>query len=93
MNVIVTDQPWEEGTYMKTFTIDDENNITAFATREEAAATTTTPFDCFASQNELAELAAAWPADRLVAIWNGLPGTPARGNPLLRNVQVFGRLG
>jgi hypothetical protein len=43
---------------MTTFTIDSENNITAFGTPEEAAATTTTPFDTFASQKELAELAA-----------------------------------
>ena len=35
---------------MTTFTIDSENNITAFGTPEEAAATTTTPFDTFASQ-------------------------------------------
>jgi hypothetical protein len=59
---------------MKTFTIDEQNNITAFGTQEEAAATTTTPFDTFASQKDLAELAAGWPAERLVAIWNSLPG-------------------
>jgi hypothetical protein len=59
---------------MKTFTIDEQNNITAFATQEEAAATTTTPFDSFASQKDLADLAAGWPAERLVAIWNSLPG-------------------
>jgi Protein of unknown function (DUF3489) len=59
---------------MKTFTIDSDNNITAFGTQEEAAATTTTPFDSFASQKELAALATQWPAERLVAIWNSLPG-------------------
>jgi hypothetical protein len=38
-----------------------------------------TPFDSFASQKELAELAAGWPAERLVAIWNSLPGvTPVK---------------
>ena len=43
------------------------------------AAATATPFDTFASQKELAELAAAWPAERLVAIWNSLPGvTPVK---------------
>src|ERR1017187_4967823 len=61
-------------TIMKTFTIDEQNNITAFGTQEEAAATTTTPFDSFASQKDLADLAAGWPAERLVAIWNSLPG-------------------
>jgi len=59
---------------MTTFTIDTENNITAFGSAEEAAAATTTPFDSFASQKELAELAAAWPTERLVAIWNSLAG-------------------
>jgi hypothetical protein len=67
-------------TIMTTFTIDSDNNITAFASAEEAAATTTTPFDSFASKQELAELAAAWPAERLMAIWNSLPGvTPVKG--------------
>jgi len=61
-------------TIMTTFTIDSDNNITAFGTPEEAAAATTTPFDSFTSEKELAALAAAWPAERLVAIWNSLPG-------------------
>ena len=74
MNVIVTVSRGKERTYMKTFTIDTENNISAFATPEEAAATTTTPFESFASQKELAQLAGAWSAERLVAIWNSLPG-------------------
>ena len=60
-----------------TFTIDAENNITAYATPEEAAAATATPFDSFSSQKELGELAKAWPAERLVAIWNSLPGVTA----------------
>ena len=57
-----------------TFTIDNENNISAHSTPEEAAAATTTPFDIFGNQTELAELAKAWPPERLVAIWNSLPG-------------------
>ena len=57
-----------------TFTIDNENNITAHGTPEEAAATTATPFDSFASQKELAKLAAAWPTERLVEVWNGFAG-------------------
>jgi hypothetical protein len=59
---------------MTTFTIDEQNNITAFATQEEAAAATATPFDSFSSQQELTELSKAWPAERLVAVWNSLPG-------------------
>jgi hypothetical protein len=57
-----------------TFTIDTDNNISAFATQEEAAATITTAYEVFTSEKELAQLAAAWPAERLVAIWNSLPG-------------------
>ena len=64
---------------MTTFTIDTENNITAHSTPEEAAATAT-PFDSFSSQQELVGLAAGWPAARLVAIWNSLPGVePVKG--------------
>src|ERR1017187_3709993 len=47
---------------MKTFTIDNENNISVFAGPEEAAAATTTPFDSFASEKDLAELIAGQPA-------------------------------
>ena len=59
---------------MKTFTIDAENNITVFSSRKEAAAASTTPFDAFANQNEFAELTADWPMQRLMEIWNGIPG-------------------
>jgi len=62
-----------------TFTIDNDNNITAHGTPAEAAAATVTPFDSFSSQQELADLAKAWPGDRLITIWNSLPGvTPAK---------------
>jgi hypothetical protein len=43
---------------MTTFTIDNDNNITAHGNPEEAAAATAAPFDSFASQKELAELVA-----------------------------------
>ena len=59
---------------MKTFTIDNDNNISVFATQEEAAAASSTPFDSFASPQELSDLAAQWPAERLLAVWNSLPG-------------------
>ena len=59
---------------MTTFTIDNDNTITAFGSAAEAAAASTTPFDSFASSKELAELVAGWPPERVVAIWNSLPG-------------------
>ena len=65
---------------MKTLTIDTENNITAHGTPEEAAAANATPFDSFSSQKELAELVAGWPPERLVDVWNSLPGVgPVKG--------------
>src|ERR1039458_8190208 len=79
MNVSVTVTPCQERTQMKRFTIDNDNNITGSATQEEAAAATATPFDSFASQQELADLTAQWPGERLLAVWNSLPGvTPVK---------------
>jgi hypothetical protein len=64
---------------MQTFTIDTDNNICAFTTQGEAAATGI-PVDTFSSQKGLSQLAGTWPAERLVAIWNSLPGvTPVKG--------------
>lgn len=61
---------------MMTFVIDAENNIIALASQQEAEAA---EGELFASQQELAELAAAWPARRLVEIWNSIPGlTPVK---------------
>ena len=59
---------------MTMFTIDKENAIAAFGSAEEAAAASTTPFESFANPKQLAELIADWPTERLVAIWNSLPG-------------------
>src|SRR5882724_4453769 len=59
---------------MTTYTIDTENSITAFATKQEAG-----EGESFSSQQELASLVAEWPADRLIEIWNGIPGlTPVK---------------
>ena len=74
MNVIAAASRRKEMTYMKTFTIDIDNGISAFATLEEAAAALNTPFESFSSQKELATLAAKWPAERLAEIWNSLAG-------------------
>jgi hypothetical protein len=80
IDVMTAQSVAQRRTIMTTFTIDEQNNITAFATPEEAATTTATPFDTFASEHELAELAAAWPPERLVAVWNSLPGVkPVKG--------------
>jgi len=80
MNVSVTVNREKERTYMKTFAIDDDNNITAFPTPDHAEAAVGAGFQPFTSQNQLAQLASAWPAERLVEIWNSLPGVkPVKG--------------
>lgn len=56
---------------MKSFNIDTENNITAFATGKEAKAA---GGQAFRSEAALYKLTASWPATRLVEIWNSIPG-------------------
>jgi hypothetical protein len=87
---VMTAQRAGQGETNMTYTIDEQNNITAFATAEEAAAATAAPFDTFTSEQELAQLAASWPAERLLAIWNSLPGvTPVKK---LKNPKTAARL-
>jgi len=80
---------------MTIFTIDEQNNITAFAGQEDATAANTTPSDTFGSERELAELVAGWPAVRLVALWNSLPGvTPVKSfkSPKAAATRVWKRI-
>jgi len=80
---------------MNTFTIDADNNITACQTPDQAAAAVAAGAQSFASQQELAELAAAWPAERLVAVWNSLPGnTPVQKfkNPKTAIARIWTRI-
>ena len=63
---------------MPTFTIDTENNITAFTSLKEAEGSGAGA-ETFRSPEELAALASDWPGIRLVEIWNGLAGvTPVQ---------------
>ena len=65
---------------MTTFTIDTDNNITAFSTPDHAEAAIGAGAQAFASKEELEKLATEWPAERRVAIWNSLPGVkPVKG--------------
>jgi hypothetical protein len=59
---------------MATFNIDAENSITALDSQQADF-----EGEIFASQTELADLAAKWPANRLIEVWNGIPGlTPVK---------------
>src|SRR5260370_23774096 len=64
---------------MTTFSIDTENNITAFASVKEARDSHIEQAEYFNSQEELSKLAVSWPAARLIEIWNSLAGvTPVK---------------
>ena len=56
---------------MATFTIDSDNNITGYGPGEAIPAGNT---ERFTTEGELAQLAAQWPAARLVELWNSVPG-------------------
>jgi hypothetical protein len=68
---------------MTTFAIDNDCTITAYLAGEAV------PEDHarFSSEKELSKLAANWPAERLVEIWNGFAGVPPFGD--LKPVKKF----
>jgi hypothetical protein len=67
---------------MTTFTIDCDNNITVFASLQQAQAADLAGAEYFSSEEELAQLAASWPptgargrgSSKLLELWNSLPG-------------------
>jgi len=65
---------------MTTFTIDPDNNITAFAHPQEAEAAASG--QSFASLEALATLTASWPMDRFVMVWNSFAGVAGFGADL-----------
>jgi len=68
---------------MTTFAIDNDCTITAYLAGDLI------PEDHprFSTEKELAKLAANWPAERLVEIWNGFAGVPPFGD--LKPVKKF----
>ena len=60
------------------FAVDADNAVTAFPAAEQVPEGQ----EQFASEKELAKLAANWPADRLVNIWNSLAGVAGFGADL-----------
>ncbi|GIU75799.1 MAG: hypothetical protein KatS3mg004_2886 [Bryobacteraceae bacterium] len=68
---------------MTTFAIDHDNTIAAYLAGEAV------PEDQarFSSEKELSKLAANWPTERLVEIWNGFAGVPPFGD--LKPVKKF----
>jgi len=63
---------------MRLFAIDTDHAITAFPAAEQIPEGQ----EHFASEKELAKLAADWPTDRLVQIWNSFAGVAGFGGDL-----------
>jgi hypothetical protein len=62
---------------MTIFTIDQDNNITGFASVKKADSNPES--ERFRSAKELDKVARKWPASRFIEIWNSLPGvSPVR---------------
>jgi Protein of unknown function (DUF2924)/Protein of unknown function (DUF3489) len=75
------------GVAMNTFTIDANNNITAFASLDDARAAKIHNAEYFGSAQELAKLVGSWPRTRPVEIWNSFAGVaPFTG---LKSVKKF----
>ena len=57
-----------------TFTITDDNNITAYAAADQAARSEGSTATRFDSEEALAKAGAEWPLGRFVEIWNSIAG-------------------
>src|SRR5260370_19731271 len=73
MNLAFLPKRVMNGVAMTTFTIDTENNITAFDSFEEAN-TIDHAGQIFTSPEEFQTITASWPYARLVETYNSLPG-------------------
>jgi hypothetical protein len=80
MNEVSTLETYQQGITMKTFTIGTGNNVAAYVSEAVAAAAcSSADAHTITSEAEFQELALGWPAARLTALWNTLPGvTPVR---------------
>ncbi len=62
---------------MKTFAITPDNNVTLYASKQEAEAAK--PEATFASLEDFVKVAVDWPSSRLIELWNSIPGmTPVK---------------
>ncbi len=59
---------------MTTFTINADNNITAYPTLDHAEAAISVGAQAFTTEKQLAKIAEDWPIARLVDTWNGFAG-------------------
>jgi hypothetical protein len=70
-----------------TFTINNDNAISAFPTPDHAEAAIGAGALAFTTEKQLAKVTAEWPISRFPEIWNGFAGTP--GFDKLKEVKKF----
>src|ERR1039458_9435279 len=61
---------------MPTYSIDVENNLAVHPDKDAALKEAGANGTAFATEAELSEATALWPANRLVDVWNGFAGAP-----------------
>jgi hypothetical protein len=61
---------------MPTYSIDTENSLAVHPDKDAAIKEAGAGGTAFATEAELSEATALWPASRLVDVWNGLAGAP-----------------
>ena len=61
---------------MPTYSIDSDNNLAVHPDRDAAIQEASANGTAFATEAELSEATALWPASRLVDVWNGFAGAP-----------------
>ena len=61
---------------MPTYCIDTENNLAVHPDKDAAIKEAGAAGAAFATETELSEATALWPASRLVDVWNGFAGAP-----------------
>ena len=61
---------------MPTYSIDTDNNLAVHPDKDAAVKEAGDTGAAFATEAELSEATALWPANRLVDVWNGFAGAP-----------------
>jgi hypothetical protein len=62
--------------HMPTYSIDTDNNLAVHPDRDAAIKEAGATGAAFATEAQLSEATALWPASRLVDVWNGFAGAP-----------------
>jgi hypothetical protein len=71
-----TDPDRTKENHMPTYSIDSDNNLAVHPDKDAAIKEAGATGAAFATEAQLSEAIASWPASRLVEVWNGFAGAP-----------------